>query len=146
MVDDLIRRARRRFLLNETLAQFAFAAAVIVGGFALLLIVGTRFMEWWTLAVFAAAGIAIGLHRVYKRMPDPYATAVRLDENARLQDALSTALYFSRPSDTDRRNSFARSANRRKRPPETVRLEQAAPFVIPRRSTRWLRCACWLPA
>jgi len=42
MVEDLIRRARRRFLLNEALAQTAFAAAIVVGGFSLLLIVGTR--------------------------------------------------------------------------------------------------------
>jgi hypothetical protein len=70
MVEDLIRRARRRFLFNETLAQSAFAAAVVVGGFALLLIVGTRYMEWWTLAIFAAAGIGIGAHRVYRRALD----------------------------------------------------------------------------
>src|SRR5665213_2452665 len=95
MVEDLIRRARRRFLFNETLAQFAFAAAVVVGGFALLLVVGTRFMEWWTLAIFAAVGIGIGAYRVYRRTPDLYATAVQVDEKARLKDALSTALYFS---------------------------------------------------
>ncbi len=38
MIEDLIRRARRRFLLNETLAQFAFAAAIFIGGFVLILI------------------------------------------------------------------------------------------------------------
>ncbi len=95
MVEDLIRRARRRFILNETLGQLAFAAAVIAGGFALLLIVGTRYMEWWTLALFAAIGLGIGVHRVWRRTPDPYTTAVRLDQNAGLRDALSTALYFS---------------------------------------------------
>src|SRR5579863_1915053 len=95
MIEDLIRRARRRFLLNETLAQFAFAAAVVVAGFVLMLIFGTRYLEWWTLGIFAAAGIAVGLRRVYLRTPSEYTTAVRLDENAHLHDTLSTALHFS---------------------------------------------------
>ncbi len=93
MVEDLIRRARRRFLLNEALAQLAFAAAVSVGGFVLMLIFGTRYLEWWTLAIFAAAGVSIGTWRVYRRIPTLYATAVRLDENAHLHDALSTVQF-----------------------------------------------------
>src|SRR5580698_5994825 len=95
MVEDLIRRARRRFLLNETLSQFAFAAAVSVAGFVLVLIFGTRYLEWWTLGIFAAVGLGIGTWRVYRRTPSPYTAAVRLDENAQLHDALSTALHFS---------------------------------------------------
>src|SRR5579863_5096927 len=95
MIEDLIRRARRRFLLNETLAQLTFAAGVSVGGFVLMLLFGTRYLEWWTLGIFAAAGVGIGLWRVHERTPGEYSTAVRLDENAHLHDALSTALYFS---------------------------------------------------
>src|SRR5437763_10855705 len=96
MLEDLIRRARRRFVLNESLAQFSFAAAVSVAGLALVLILGTRFLEWWTLGVFAAVGVSIGLYKIYKRTPDTYTTAVKLDVNAKLQDALSTAVYFSK--------------------------------------------------
>src|SRR5580658_9973958 len=96
MIEDLIRRARRRFVLNETLGQFAFAAAVSVGGFVLMLVFGTRYLEWWTLGIFAAAGIGVGLWRVYQRTPGEYSTAVRLDENAHLHDALSTALHFTK--------------------------------------------------
>jgi hypothetical protein len=132
MVESLIRRARRRFLLNETLAQFAFAAAVSVAGFVLVLIFGTRYLEWWTLGTFAAAGIAIGCYRIYHRMPGAYTTAVRLDEIAHLQDALSTALYFSghEPvgSEAFRQSQRAQA--------ETVagdvQLERAVPFVVPR--------------
>jgi hypothetical protein len=131
MVEDLIRRARRRFLFKETLAQSAFAAAVVVGGFALLLVVGTRYMEWWTLAVFAAVGIAIGLYRVYRRTPDPYTTAVQLDENAHLKDALSTALYFS--GHPEGSPAFLRSQREQaEQTAGTVHLEQAVPFIIPR--------------
>lgn len=131
MVEELIGRARRRFLLNETLAQSAFAAALVVGGFALLLIVGTRYMEWWTLAIFAAAGIVIGLRRIVKRTPDSYATAVQVDANAGLKDALSTALYFSNHA----RGSADFLEAQRKQAEATagsVRLEEAVPFVIPR--------------
>ncbi len=95
MIEDLIRRARRRFLLNETLAQLAFAAAVSVGGFVLMLFFGTRYLEWWTLGISACAGIGVGVWRVYQRTPGEYPTAVRLDENAHLHDALSTALHFT---------------------------------------------------
>ncbi len=118
-------------MLNETLAQIAFAAAVTVGGFVLVLIAGTRFLEWWTLAVFAAIGLAIGAWRVIRRRPSPYATAVLLDENARLHDALSTALHFSR--------SGAGSAQFRQSQRQQaegaageVQLERAVPFVFPR--------------
>lgn len=131
MVEDLIRRARRRFLLNETLAQTAFAAAVAMGGFALLLIVGTRYMEWWTLGIFAAAGIAIGAWRVFKRTPDPFTAAVKVDEQARLHDTLSTALYFA----AHRKGSAEFVDAQRKQADATagsVVLEEAVPFVVPR--------------
>lgn len=131
MVEDLIRRARRRFLVNETLAQTAFGAAVFVGGFVLILILGTRLLEWWTLALFAAAGLATGFWRVLKRTPGEYETAIRIDENAKLHDALSTALYFSdHPAGSDSfrlsQRSQANSAA------GEVQVERAVPFVFPR--------------
>ncbi len=142
MVEDLIRRARRRFLLNEALAQFAFAAAVFIGGFVLLLIVGARYLEWWALALFAAAGLAIAGWRIYRRTPDPFTTAVRVDENAYLHDALSTALYFSAhpPRETDAKETEAketagfREFQRRQADQAAgeVRLEEVVPFVVPR--------------
>lgn len=131
MVDDLIRRARRRFLFNETLAQAAFAAAVVVGGFVLMLIVGTRYMEWWTLAAFAVAGIGVGAWRGYRRIPDQYATAVKLDENAHLQDTLSTALYFA-----GHRKGSAEFLNAQRKQAESVagsvHVDEAVPFAAPK--------------
>jgi hypothetical protein len=131
MIEDLIRRARRRLLLNETLAQFAFAAAVSVAGFVLVLIFGTRYLEWWTLGVFAAAGIAIGLWRVCVRTPSEYSTAIRLDENAHLHDALSTALHFSgHPAGA---GDFLQSQRKQAEGAAGgVQLDQAVPFLIPR--------------
>src|ERR1700733_7028995 len=131
MIEDLIRRARRRILLNETLAQFSFAAAVVVAGFVLLLIFGTRYLEWWTLGVFAAAGVAIGSYRVYKRTPGQYETAVRLDETAHLHDSLSTALYFSghETGAVEFRQSQRKQAEG---VAGEVQLDQAVPFLVPR--------------
>jgi hypothetical protein len=132
MIENLIRRARRRFLLNETLAQFAFAAAVFVGGFVLMLIFGTRYLEWWTLAIFAAAGLAIGSWRVVKRAPTPYTTAVRLDENAHLHDALSTALHFSATNTIDAGEFRQSQRQQAEIAAGEVQLDQAVPFLIPR--------------
>jgi hypothetical protein len=95
MVEELIRRARRRLILNEALSQFARACAFAMGGLALILLTGTRFLEWWTLTLFAAAGVAWGAALVWRAVPDVYAAAVRVDETARLHDSLSTAIYFS---------------------------------------------------
>ncbi len=131
MIEDLIRRARRRFVLNATLAQFALAAAVFVGGFVLMLIFGTRYLEWWTLGVFGAVGIGIGAYRVYKQTPDIYTTAVRVDESARLHDALSTALYFK---DHAAGSAAFRDSQRAQAEiaASEVQLEQAVPFLVPR--------------
>lgn len=131
MVEDLVRRARKRYVLNESLAQLAFAAAVFVAGFVLILILGTRFLAVWSLTAFAAVGVAIGLWRVLRRAPDPYATAVRLDENAKLHDAISTAFYFSaHPAGAGEFREAQRlqadtAAGR-------VQLDQAVPFVFPK--------------
>lgn len=133
MIEEVIRRARRRFLLNETLAQSAFAAAVFVAGLVLVLIFGTRFLEWWTLGIFAAAGIAIGAYRVYRGTPNQYTTAVRLDENAHLNDALSTALYFSGPDARVGSQAFRESQRAQAESAAGgVQLSEAVPFVVPR--------------
>ncbi len=77
MVEDLIRRARRRLIVNNALSQSALACAFAIGGLALILLIGTRYLEWWTLTLFAAAGIAVGLVRIRRSIPTEYATAVR---------------------------------------------------------------------
>jgi hypothetical protein len=135
MIEDLIRRARRRFLLNETMAQSALAAAVVVAGFVLILIFGTRYLEWWSLGLFAAAGIGFGSWRVLRQTPDVYTTAVRVDENAGLHDALSTALYFGgNPAVALAGSAEFRAAQRLQAETAAgaVELERAVPFVIPR--------------
>jgi hypothetical protein len=131
MVEDLIRRARRRLIVNEALSQSALACALTVGGIALILVMGTRYLEWWTLSLFAAAGIAVGVFRVSRSIPSEYVTAVRVDRNAELHDTLSTALYFSShksgsPDFQKMQRGYAESAA------QSVHLDSAVPFTFPK--------------
>lgn len=136
MLEDLIRRARRRLILNDSLSQMALAAAVFAGGLALVLVLGTAFLAWWTLAIFGALGLGIGIYRVRVHTPDPYTTAVHLDENAHLKDTLSTALHFSsQPLSTqgDPSAEFRRlQHDQATAAAKTVSLEAAVPFTFPR--------------
>ena len=133
MVEDLIHRARRRFVLNEALGQVAFAAAVAIAGLALILLLGTRWLEWWTLTLFAVAGVAAGAYRVWRAVPDQYVTAVRLDANAGLCDALSTALHYGLHPSAPEHAAFERSQRQQAEiAASSVDLETAVPFTIPR--------------
>src|ERR1700761_2104548 len=94
IIEDLIDRARRRLILNESLGQIVFAAVFACGGLALILFVGTRYFEWWTIAVPAGLALALGGSRIWRRFPGAYVIAQRLDRNAGLPDLLSTAIHF----------------------------------------------------
>src|ERR1700692_2536539 len=131
MVEDLIRRARRRFVFNEALGQFAFGASVAVAGLTLLLILGTRYLEWWTLALIAGAGFGFGAWRVFRRVPGRYAMAVCLDQTGGLSDAPSTSLYFSHRAAADaefqrRQRELAEAAS------TGIELDRAVPFTFPK--------------
>jgi hypothetical protein len=95
MLQELIHSARRRLLFNEALKQFAISAALAIGGLALLLTLGTRYLEWWVVALFGAAVIAWAAAKLRKKVPSDYAAAVWLDDKAGLHDSLSTAHYFA---------------------------------------------------
>ena len=135
MVEDLIRQARRRFILNEAFAQSAFAAAVLAGGLILLLLLGTHYLSAWSLILFAVAGVGVGVYRMRQRTPDSYTTAVRLDNSAQLQDALSTAFHYSQhpgsvpPSAAQFQQMQREQAEAAAR---TVAVGVALPFTLPR--------------
>jgi len=131
MVEELVRRARRRLVVNETLAQAAFAVAVAVGGVALILILGTRYLEWWTLGLFAAAGLGMGAYRVWRAVPSTYSTAILVDDSAGLHDSLSTALYFEENPD---KGGELKELQRREaeEAAAAVDLAAAVPFTMPR--------------
>jgi len=100
MLQELIHKARRRLLFNEVLKQFALSAALAIGGLAILLTLGTRYLEWWIVALFAVAVTVWAALKLRKRLPSDYAAAVWLDDKAGLHDSLSTAHYFAANSRT----------------------------------------------
>ncbi|HKD06625.1 MAG TPA: hypothetical protein VKB79_12060 [Bryobacteraceae bacterium] len=131
MIEDLIRRARRRIVLNGALGQVAFAGVFALSGLALVLLFGTRYLNFWPLAAFTVLGIVIGGARAWRSAPDPYSTAVQLDHDAGLSDALSTAWYFgahaTECSEVRRmQRELAEQAAR------AIDLETAVPFTFPR--------------
>ena len=95
MLQELIHNARRRLLFNEVLKQFALSAALAIGGLALLLTLGTRYVEWWVVAIFAIAVTGWAAAKLRRKLPGDYAAAVWLDDKANLHDSLSTAHYFA---------------------------------------------------
>jgi hypothetical protein len=95
MLQQLIQNARRRLLFNEALKQFALSAALAIAGLALLLTLGTRYVEWWVVVLFAVGVTAWAAAKLRKRLPSAYTAAVWLDNKAGLHDALSTAHYFA---------------------------------------------------
>jgi len=95
MLLELIHKARRRLLFNEIVKQFALSAALAIGGLAALLTLGTRYLEWWVVGLFAIGVVVWAVAKLRKRLPGDYAAAVWLDDKAGLHDSLSTAHYFS---------------------------------------------------
>jgi len=134
LIFSFIERARRRYLWNEVLEQSAFAAALLLGGVALLLLAGTQLLDWrWVLAL-TAIGLGIGSYRILQRMPTPYRIAVLVDHRAGLNDALSTALHFEQhrpgPAGLPAIRAFQKQQAERLIP--SVNLQTALPFRIPK--------------
>ncbi len=131
MIEDLVHRARRRLVLNETLGQVVSAAAFACGGVALVLILGTRYFEWWIVAVPAGIALALGAAKTWRHFPGVYAIAQRLDRSAGLPDLLSTAIHFRNhpaydPEFQEGQRAQAESAARQ------FDLASAIPYRFPR--------------
>src|SRR5580704_12668598 len=94
-VSQLLKKARRRCLLDLVLDQSALAISIAMGGAILLMLTGTSLLEWYWIAVLAIASLAIGLYRLRGRIPSEYRMAQRIDWKMSLADALSTATYFA---------------------------------------------------
>jgi hypothetical protein len=94
-VSQLLKKARRRSMLDLVLDQSALAISIAMGGAILLLLTGTSLLEWYWIAVLAIASLAVGLYRLRGRVPSEYRLAQRIDWKMNLADALSTATYFS---------------------------------------------------
>ena len=134
MIPELVGRARRRLLFNEVVQQTTCALIVALGGFILLLLLGTQILDWRWLAPLPAASFALGLYLTIRRLPSSYMTAQLVDRRQNLADSISTALFFScaetpqRPAASIREGQLAQA----ERAARAVDLRQAVPFTVPR--------------
>lgn len=131
-VEVLIRRARRRSIVNILLDQAVLGACAAIAGVILVLVAGTDLLSWRSIAAITAAGVAAAAVRLRRRLPDPYSVAQSIDRRLGLHDSLSTAVFFSSgrrkaPEGIRRIQAGAAGALA-----AGVRLEQAAPYTAPR--------------
>jgi hypothetical protein len=134
MLIRLVRRARRRYVANELMAEGAVTLCAALFLVILLLVAGTQVLDFHWLVVVPLVALAAGLFRLWRKLPSEYTVARRIDSNLKLADTLSTAFHYLNPpprapgSDALRRLQL-RSAE------ETaagVSMEQAVPFRMPR--------------
>jgi hypothetical protein len=118
-LEDILKRARKRYLANLLIRQAAIAVCAGAGGIMLLLLTGTQILDWyWPLALFAIV-LAYGVYRVSRLNLPTYRLAQMIDRSLDLQDRLSTAFYF-----------------RRLAPPTQSRLEPSIALVEAQATTR----------
>ena len=132
MIETLIRRARRRYVGNEFLAQGAYAASAGMGGVILLLIAGTQILDWPFLVAITAGTLGFGAYRILRRIPSLYAIAQLVDRRLTLADTLSTALFFSEVGPKASETMRLGQREQAERVAETADLEHALPFAMPR--------------
>jgi hypothetical protein len=129
----LISLARRRLFWNGLLAEGVRAASIGLGALILLLVAGTRLLQWeWVVPVPAAAA-AWGFYRAWRRRLSAYRTACTVDQRLKFADALSTAFHFSQPdhapvSEELRRLQFDQA----ERLAAAADARSAVPWVVPR--------------
>jgi len=132
MIEALIRRARRRYITNELIAQGAYALSAGMAGVILLLITGTQILDWRFLLAISAATLALGAYRTFRRVPSPYFIAQLVDRRLLLADTLSTAFFFA--SGEKQVPESMRDGQRKQAEgaAEKADLERAVPFSMPR--------------
>src|SRR6266545_2752981 len=69
MLLEVVRRARRRYLWNEILAQTALGASAALGALVLLLLLGSQILSWHWMVALPAGAFGVGLYRTVKRLP-----------------------------------------------------------------------------
>ena len=103
-----------------------------MAGLILLLIAGTQILDWPVLVAITAVTLVFGAYRMLRRIPSSYTIAQLVDRRLSLADTLSTALFFS---ETEKEVSATMRLGQREqaeRTAETVDLERALPFAMPR--------------
>src|SRR5271155_5334797 len=98
-VARLIRHARRRQMRNLLVHEASFAAALALGGFLLLLLLGTQVLNWYWPVILFAGSLGVGAYRARNKFLSSYRVAQSLDARLNFCDALSTSYFFQQHAD-----------------------------------------------
>ncbi len=108
--------------------------SIALAAFIVLLLLGTQILSWQIVVAVPLIAAAIGIYRISKRLPTPYAVAQLVDRRLDLADNISTALFFSEiapgarvPQDV-RRAQFESAG----RIAKTIDVRLAVPYKMPR--------------
>ena len=138
----LLSQARVRELTHLAVDKGALALTIVLGGAAALLLAGTDILNWYWLALLAAASLGAGAYRLRKSLSSRYILAQRIDHKLALADALSTAVYFSEHPRSDR----AAVCERQLRDAEMVAAQVDVKRAVPFHRSRYLAPAAALAA
>jgi len=131
---ELIRRGYRRSVTHIFCHQLSLAAVVALGGFILLLLLGTQILDWyWPIILFVAA-LAVGLWRIRRKIPTKYQVARSIDSRLEWKDVLSTACYFGEHPErtTSPREVVERQRAAAEELAPSADLRVGLPFLAPR--------------
>jgi|SRR5579884_574591 len=125
---QFLENARRRELMRLAADKGALAIAVVMGGAAVLLLLGTQILDWYWLALLGMASLGTGVYQLRKHIPSLYSLAQRIDHRLRLADALSTAQYFSENPSPGREAICEMQRKNAEEAARAVDLKAAVPF------------------
>ncbi len=131
---ELLARARRRFRNHLIVEEAIRSLCAALAGAILLLLAGTRILDWYWVALLIAASAALGYRRVVRRRPADYPVAQLLDGRLNLHDTLSTACYFLQPPADRRASEGFRQAQHHvaEQLSAQVDVRSAMPWMTPR--------------
>jgi hypothetical protein len=93
-VDDLVRRARRRWISIVLQNQAELAGCAALAALIVVLLAGTDLLSWRWIVAVVGAGVLAGAWRLRRQIPAPYSVAQAIDHRLEFPDSLSTAYYY----------------------------------------------------
>ena len=93
-VEEVVKRGWRRRFMVLAVEHSALALSIVLGGFILLILLGTQILAWQWLVLLAVIGLGTGAYGVRRELADNYEVAQMMDRRLELNDSLSTAWYL----------------------------------------------------
>lgn len=136
-INRVVRRMRSRWTLVNWIYAAGWAMLAVLAVTALLLVVQRLFaiaIPMWAFAVAPAVALVLSVIDVWRRRPDEYQAAVKLDSVLGLKDQISTALYVRQHNETDPSTSGFRKPvlEQAVRAATAASIHRAMPLRLPR--------------